>query len=303
MASATDSPLDASAVLVAHDDAADGGAAELDAGGGAAAPDAPSDEKRPGSPSKALRSNAILVLALRRRLKGLAPTLDHMVRFLSSGSGHDKFWMLTQYFTKIVVWALARGGQKSAAERVRTLSGLVADYRIMIRLTGLVPMAQAVRDGERLPAQSRALQWLDRVMNAALVCYYPLEHVYWLGAHRIVPVSDATVDRAGYWSCRFWAGWVALQFVRLGEERRLIAGRRRRILTRGDVDAATMQHELDALDAAARSWRSQLLINACYFPLTLHWSIRGSTFPDVAVGICGTVAAVAQACNVWRATA
>ncbi|KAJ2841317.1 hypothetical protein J3B02_005938, partial [Coemansia erecta] len=210
---------------------------------------------------------------------------------------------ITQYFTKIVVWLFAKRGKKSASERVRTLSNLVADYRIMIRLTGLVPMAQYVRYAEQFPAQTRVLQWLDRVMNLSLVCYYPLEHIYWLGAHRILPFSEKLVDFSGYWSCRFWAAWVALQFVHLGEEHRLIKGRKQKIYTQEKIDASKMQQELDAVDADAKSWKIQMLINACYFPLTLHWSIRGSTFPDVAVGVCGTIAALAQAYNVWNATA
>ncbi|KAJ1867578.1 hypothetical protein LPJ78_000813 [Coemansia sp. RSA 989] len=265
----------------------------------------PMSEKndKPQEPLKKLRGNHILALALHRMFKGPAPTLDHIVRFLSSGSGHDKFWMTTQYFTKIVVWICAKRGLRSASERVRMLSGLVADYRIMIRLVGLAPMTQFIRYCEQTQAPTRTLQWLDRIMNLSMVCYYPLEHIYWLGAHRIIPLSEKLVDDAGYWSCRFWAIWIALQFVHLGEEYRVIKSRRQKIHTRGKVDAAQMQQELDAVDADAKSWWIQLLINTCYFPLTMHWSIRGSTFPEVAVGCFGTVAALAQAYNVWHATA
>ncbi|KAJ2006658.1 regulation of peroxisome size [Coemansia thaxteri] len=304
-----DNSLEASAVLVddaragvAHTEAS---AAHLDtivADETPRVPTAPSRSEK-SSPAKRLQGNHVLALALSRMLKGPAPTLDHIIRFLSSGSGHDKFWMMTQYFTKVVVWLLAKRNQKPASERVRTLSNLVSDYRIMIRLTGLAPMAQYVRYAEQFPAQTRLLKWLDRIMNTTLVCYYPLEHIYWLGAHQILPFSEKMVDFAGYWSCRFWAVWVALQFVRLGEEYRLIKGKKQNIYTRDKIDAAQMQGELDAVDAEVKSWKTQLLINACYFPLTLHWSIRGSTFPDVAVGVCGTVAAVAQAYNVWKATA
>ncbi|KAJ1767794.1 hypothetical protein EV179_005047 [Coemansia sp. RSA 487] len=261
------------------------------------------DEKKEYKSVSKLRGNHIVILALRRMLKGPAPTLDHIIRFLSSGSGHDKFWMVTQYFTKIVVWLFAKRGQKSASERVRTLSNLVADYRIMIRLTGLVPMAQYVRYAEQFPAPSQLLQWLDRIMNLSLCVYYPLEHIYWLGAHQVLPFSDKVVDFSGYWSCRFWAAWVGLQFAHLGEEYRLIKGRKQKIYTQDKMDAAKMQEELDSVDAAMKSWKIQLLINACYFPLTLHWSIRGSTFPDVAVGAFGTVAALAQTYNVWKETA
>ncbi|KAJ1965578.1 hypothetical protein GGI12_000676 [Dipsacomyces acuminosporus] len=261
-------------------------------------------EKKQGGASRPQpKSNHILALALRRMLKGPAPTLDHLNRFLSTGSGHDKFWMLIQYTTKVVVWLYAKRGHASTSERVRVLSNLVSDYRIMIRLIGLAPMAQYIRYAEQFPAQTKLLQWLDRVMNFTLVCYYPLEHIYWLGAHKIMPFSDKLVDDAGYWSCRFWAVWVALQFVHLGEEYRLIKSRKQKIYTEGKKDAAKMQEELDAVEADAKSWKIQLLINACYFPLTLHWSIRGSTFPDVAVGVFGSIAAIAQAYNVWQSTA
>ncbi|KAJ2789619.1 hypothetical protein GGI18_002295 [Coemansia linderi] len=312
-----DNSLEASGILVdeaqtgavgsssGSDAGTDGSAEAVQQRGVASSPSLPaaSVKSLPTGSAKRLRNSHVVALALKRMLKGPAPTLDHIIRFLSSGSGHDKFWMLTQYFTKVVVWLFAKRGQKSASERVRTLSNLVADYRIMIRLTGLVPMAQYVRYAEQFPAKTRLLQWLDRIMNLTLVCYYPLEHIYWLGAHQILPFSENLIDIAGYWSCRFWAVWVAMQFVRLGEEYRLIQGKRREIYTRDKIDAAQMQVELDAVSAETKSWKTQLIINACYFPLTLHWSIRGSTFPDVAVGVCGTVAAVAQACNVWKATA
>lgn len=172
----------------------------------------------------------------------------------------------------------------------------------MIRLVGLAPMAQYVRYAEQFPAETPALKWLDRVMNLSLFCYQPLEHLYWLGAHQILPFSDRFVEDSGYWSCRFWAIWVLLQFFRLGEEYRVIKGKKQRIYTKAKLDATQMQTELDAVDAAAKNWKIQLLINACYFPLTLHWSVRGSTFPDVLVGAFGTVAAGAQAYNVWKAT-
>lgn len=50
-----------------------------------------------GANIKSLRGSHIIALALRRLLKGPAPTLDHIIRFLSSGSGHDKFWMVSSH--------------------------------------------------------------------------------------------------------------------------------------------------------------------------------------------------------------
>jgi hypothetical protein len=42
------------------------------------------------------------------------------------------------------------------------------------------------------------------------------------------------------------------------------------------------------------------IINLAYFPLTIHWSFEKSSFPDIGVGICGTVAAVAQFYAAWK---
>ena len=44
------------------------------------------------------------------------------------------------------------------------------------------------------------------------------------------------------------------------------------------------------------------IINAAYFPLTVHWSLETSSFPDVGVGIFGTIAALVQLKMAWKAS-
>jgi hypothetical protein len=43
------------------------------------------------------------------------------------------------------------------------------------------------------------------------------------------------------------------------------------------------------------------LVNAAYFPLTIHWSLENSSLPDVGVGLFGTIAALGQIITAWRA--
>lgn len=76
-----------------------------------------------------------------------------------------------------------------------------------------------------------------------MLCYYPLEHIYWLLTHSIIPQtfslptvisklrssakgpSDTVTLDAGLisrLSTRFWAAYIFLQFLHLREDRRLL---------------------------------------------------------------------------------
>jgi hypothetical protein len=116
---------------------------------------------------------------------------------------------LIQYATKIINWHLRNGDPSSPlAQRLANLAGPVSDFRILLRYYGLIPLVQWIRYSEKNPAPTKKLQWLTRAQNFVNVCYYPLEHAYWLGLHQVIPMTPATRDKIGMWSCRFWAGYV-----------------------------------------------------------------------------------------------
>lgn len=81
-----------------------------------------------------------------------------------------------------------------------------------------------------------------------MLCYYPLEHVYWLLVHSIIPSTVSpplgvplkpsepkptkiTLDAGviSRVSTRFWAVYVLLQFLHLREDRRLLKVRERAV--------------------------------------------------------------------------
>jgi hypothetical protein len=43
--------------------------------------------------------------------------------------------------------------------------------------------------------------------------------------------------------------------------------------------------------------------NLSYLPLTVHWSLEKSSFPDVLVGVFGGFASIFQIYAAWQATA
>ncbi|CAG8798176.1 45731_t:CDS:2, partial [Gigaspora margarita] len=115
-----------------------------------------------------------------------------------------------------------------------------------------------------------------------------------------VPVADLRI-LLRIWSCRWWALYVALQFWHLASEWSILKRRRRELRVDGE-DVETVQKQKRELKAEGDRIFRETLINVGYFPLTLHWSIENSRFPDVGVGVFGTLAAFYELSHAWRAT-
>lgn len=257
--------------------------------------------------------------------------LSKTVKFLDSVRGTDKILMFIQYFSKILIWKLQRHNQKSSlAASLANFAGPVSDFRILLRYYGLLPLLQWTIASEKAPSNSLKIQTLIRLQNLVNFIYYPLEHIYWLGAHKVIALSDEKINKIGIWSCRFWAAYVVLYFGQLYEEYKALRNREhalrltapRRSEKQSGSSAALSEKEkaaqsLDDFSDNASDMLNQEIqilqrakwnlflngvVNTAYFPLTIHWSLERSSFPDIGVGICGTVAAVAQIYLAWKST-
>lgn len=221
-----------------------------------------------------------------------------LCRYLDSVRGTDKTLMLVQYSSKIIIWYLNRQNAKSDfAKRIANLAGPVSDFRILLRYYGLIPLIKWIIDSEKNPDPNPRLQALGRMQNIANLLYYPLEHAYWLSLHHVIPTTDQTRDRIGMWSCRFWCAYVILYFAQLFEEKRLLDLKQKAISKKSDEKVS---QELAKIKHQRNIWSINALINAAYLPLTIHWSMEQSSFPDVAVGFFGTIAAIAQVHLAWK---
>lgn len=246
------------------------------------------------------------------------PTLDRLIRFLNTIGGTDKTLMVIQYFSKVLMWYYNRNGKSSVAVRIGNFSGPVSDFRILLRYYGLLPMIQWAKYIEQTPPASPLLKRLERIEVISNILYYPLEHIYWLGAHNVIPISQATVNKVGMWSCRFWALYVLVHFVHLAEEYRLLKIKGRRLTAKlakdgestekpagssSGVAVVTDPASIDArasLDEEYKALALNTVVNAAHLPLTVHWSLENSGFPDVGVGFFGTIAAAVQFYNTWK---
>ena len=99
------------------------------------------------------------------------------------------------------------------AQRVANFANPVSDFRILLRYYGLIPLTQWILFSEANPPPTAFLRFLYRAQNLVNLGYYPLEHIYWLGAHKVIPISDEKLAKIGMWSCRFWAAYVSILFI------------------------------------------------------------------------------------------
>ncbi|KAI9265065.1 peroxisomal biogenesis factor 11 [Phascolomyces articulosus] len=246
-------------------------------------------------------------LAIAKLLGPSNPKLDHLVRFLNTVRGTDKVLMFIQYWSKILIWLLNKRAGGLATKRIQNFAGPVSDFRILLRYYGLLPMVQYMNYLEYNKPASKLALAIERVQNLSMIIYYPLEHIYWLSAHDVLPISTEKSDRIGIWSCRFWAAWVVMEYGRLYEQYRLLKKRETGLLKRikaGDIETdEDPEAEMASIKAERSSIMVNTIINSGYLPLTAHWSVEQGLISDVWVGVFGGIAAIFQIKAAWQATA
>jgi hypothetical protein len=127
-----------------------------------------------------------------------------------------------------------------------------------------------------------------------MLAYYPLEHIYYLCSHGLIPSSIPSLSSLfsatgkpislntgaiGKWSCRFWALYVVLQFAHLQDDRKLLQ-LRQRSLSKAKGKGPAVNGELEELRKRWDSYWNEIITNISYLPLTIHWYVLPCcTFP------------------------
>lgn len=228
--------------------------------------------------------------------------MQRLNTLLATVRGTDKVFMLVQYAAKIVLHGIANK-KSSLAVSIANLAAPVADTRVLLRYYGLLSMGCWISASEQKPNPNATLRLLTRLQNLANLAYYPLEHIYWLASHKIINLSNETINKVGMYSCRFWAAYVLLYFFQLNEEARVISVKRRALKNGENAqDERIVKVKSKELNSEMNILTMNAIVNAAYFPLTIHWSLEKSSFPDLGVGICGTIAALTQFYMAWKDT-
>jgi hypothetical protein len=133
---------------------------------------------------------------------------------------------------------------------------------------GLLPIFQWLGSMEQTQPPSRKLLTIERLQGWSMLAYYPLEHVCFLAAQKIITLKAQRLNRIAIWSCRFWAAYVILQFVHLKEDNRIL-----RLREKSLKGAENVAEQREDISRRKRALWNEFLVNVGYLPLTIHWYV------------------------------
>lgn len=144
------------------------------------------------------------------------------------------------------------------------------------------------------PPSDPVLKSIAYTQVAVNICFQTLENLAYLASKDIITRDPALQARDWKWSSRFWASHVCLDFVRLYRTR-LLRNAKLDKLGEEDKEAKVLRKEAEA------TWWRELIVNSCYFPMTIHWSTDGVLSPT-QVGVLGSVAGGTSLRHLWKNT-
>jgi hypothetical protein len=158
---------------------------------------------------------------------------------------------------------------------------------------GILPILQWLISLERSPQPTHELLTIERLQAWSMLAYYPLEHLYYLCSHGVIPSTipslrslfsstakpiTLNLDAVGIWSSRFWALYVLLQFAHLREDRKLLKMRERSL--RKAKGSSISASEKDELRQRWDAYWNEVVVNIGYLPLTIHWYVSTASFTE-----------------------
>ncbi|CAO2655211.1 Nn.00g102750.m01.CDS01 [Neocucurbitaria sp. VM-36] len=202
----------------------------------------------------------------------------------------------------------------------KALASTIADYRIFVRMWGLLGMYTWARatyadvlplDASRKEKILRGLTW---AAIASCVGFQTLENGAYLSSKGALTSASWTGDVGKarentwwIWSSRFWAAYVGVELVRLGVMRFYDSPDPSKTVAvdeDGEKESKIRKEERRRQDKLENwLWWKDLASNVAYAPMTLHWSMEEGLLSDWGVGACGMVAGGALLADAWRRTA
>ncbi|KAF2835403.1 hypothetical protein M501DRAFT_908560, partial [Patellaria atrata CBS 101060] len=185
----------------------------------------------------------------------------------------------------------------------KSLADLIADYRIFFRLWGMVGIWAWARGVLASPPRDGVVRRLVWAQIAVNVPYQVLENMAYLAQHGVLsgPRWDEKRQlRLWCWSSMFWAADVALVFARLGREWWVRMGEGKGKEGDGEKEDKLRERERGEED---KRWWDEVIVNAAFAPLTIHWSLEEGLVSDAWVGLFGSIAGFVKFRELWRSTA
>jgi hypothetical protein len=199
----------------------------------------------------------------------------------------------------------------------KALVGVIADYRIFVRLWGMLGMYTWARGIylDPLPQDARTKDKVLRGLTWAAIAtccgFQILENGAYLSSKGVLTtaswagdVGKARENQWWLWSSRWWAAYVGVELLRLGVTRYYKTPLSIQTADDGEKeDKLRREERLRQEKLDDWMWWKDLASNAAYAPMTLHWSVEQGLLSDWGVGACGMVAGGSNLLAAWKATA
>lgn len=217
------------------------------------------------------------------------------------------------YTVRVLDWYLKRRfGDNELSVRLGRLVAPLLDARMVLRLTGMLATADGVLDYHRTltPAttpEGRLVNILGFVQAWSMVVYYPLDNVYWLALHKVIKMSDHARDESSRYSCIAWLAYIVADMIMDSLKMRDILRRKAAIERSKYSQPLSMTDEQRAREREAISGQIsdvalKYVTNACDLLMAVHWSLKSSPVPPIAVAVAGSVSSVAGLSLRWKYT-
>jgi hypothetical protein len=215
---------------------------------------------------------------------------------------------------------------------LRALSALLSDLRSSLRLFGLLGIyawGLSIWSSPPTDPVLRGIAWAEVVANAV---FQACENVAVLAEKGVLrrggwdgPRGDVRKKRFWLWSSRAWMVHVGLEVGRLvrvwglGQEKKKKKKRvgggegegegereEKGVVVRdegGDEAVVKIDMEMEKKKKAeGEKWWRDLIVNAAYAPMTMHWSVEDGILTEPWLGALGLVATGIGFRQVWRDT-
>lgn len=184
-----------------------------------------------------------------------------------------------------------------AAASAKVLGGMCSDFRMAMRLWGMLKIWAGAKATYFSPPKDGVLKILAWTQLGSMVAYLVLENNYYLWSKGVIkgmtPQTMVKRLRAAIW---VFLAYLVLDFIRLGRVVQLRAAEQEKVVDSDDKDVKTRLMEQD------RAWYGSLQVDLGYFPLCFGWG-GAVTLPEWAYGLGGAVAGLAKFREALRVTA
>ena len=179
------------------------------------------------------------------------------------------------------------------------LGAMVADFRSMFRLTGLLSLYVLLKSLVNQKGGDALKHRIQVVQCLGYIGFQFTENVLVLTNKGVL--KGGLVARMGgpanamKWGCRSWLVGVSTDYLRLWRDAALMRDRK----AKGESISAKEQEEFD------RKWWIDLQTCTSWLPMALHYSIEGG-LPGMnsgLVGLCGFLAGINNTRAAWKAAA